>query len=375
MMLTPICLRDASRHEHLAWAQGMTLHVPDAVASALRAMGNLDGSGNAVLGDELPPVSPTAAESVRLRRAFVDSAPTASRLPFSYQFVPSSLRSALAGVMGRLQRRRAHHWASFPGWPLDLSADFVSDLASRPTRRSGPCPVLLTHDLDSPEGLRNVVSQFIAIEETVGARSLSFVVPCSWPIDHGLLAELTQRGHLIGIHGYDHSGRTPYTTSEARRLRVRAAQPLVERYRISGYRAPSLLRTRELLRELAALYQFDSSIPTSGGPFPSPNNGCATARPFQLEGIWELPLSMPRDGSLRFLGYTPGEIVRVWIDCARRIAQSGGVVVLLTHCEQRFSGNRVMLAAYRDFLEFVAHDRAFAFGAPDWLPKRAARAG
>lgn len=53
----------------------------------------------------------------------------------------------------------------------------------------------------------------------------------------------------------------------------------------------------------------------------------------------EIPLSLPRDGSLRFLGHTPKEILSLWKLCANSLADAGGVVVLLTHCESRFSGN------------------------------------
>ena len=42
----------------------------------------------------------------------------------------------------------------------------------------------------------------------------------------------------------------------------------------------------------------------------------------------------------------------------------GGVVVLLTHCEGRFSGNPPMLGAYRRFLEFVAESDAFTWSSP-----------
>ncbi len=93
-----------------------------------------------------------------------------------------------------------------------------------------------------------------------------------------------------------------------------------------------------------------------------PNNGCASARPWAVEGILELPLSMPRDGSLRFLGYSPDEIAALWIDCADLISRSRGIVMLLTHCERRFSGDERMFDAYRRFLEHVrAHPNRFVF--------------
>ena len=307
--------------------------------------------------------SVTAIDAVRLRAAFTPLPPASSRLPFSYQSVPLPMRTFVGHVLGRVQRRRSESWAKFPRWPIDLSADYVADLYGAPPSpfASGPVPVLLSHDIDTPEGLRNLVPRFLPIEESMGARSANYVVPCGWPLDHALLEETAQRGHEIGIHGYDHSNKTPFASDAERKQRIEAARPLIERYRVAGYRAPSLVRTQALLKDLAGLYRYDSSIPTSGGLFPVPNNGCASARPFRIGSLIEIPLTLPRDGSLRFLGHTAEEILEIWRSCAERIAASGGVVSLLTHCEDRFSGNAEMLSVYRRFVEFLAADGRFFF--------------
>jgi peptidoglycan/xylan/chitin deacetylase (PgdA/CDA1 family) len=318
--------------------------------------------------------TPDTAAALRERRAFTERPPTSSRLPFSYQLVPSRVRDVVARTMGRVLRRRSSSWGQFPRWPLDLSADLVLDLAGdRSPFEEGPTPVLLTHDLDSAEGLTNLVTRFLDLEERFGARSTSFVVPCGWPLDHGALAGVRERGHVLGIHGYDHANRTPFLPEAERRARLEAARPLRERYGIDGYRAPSLLRTRGLLRDLAAGFRWDASVPTSGGPFPVPNNGCASARPFRLEGIWELPLSLPRDGSLLFLGHAPEEIGELWCSLADEVARSGGVVVLLAHCEERFSGSPAMRGAYERFLEHVASNERFRFATPAEVIERAER--
>lgn len=331
------------------WAVGLTVSLPVTLAKMLR--GNDHG---AVGVDEV--------EHLRLRRAFTDAPPASTRLPFSYRIVPEWVRSLAASVIGRIKRRSMKRWAAFPRWPLDLSADFLADIAGvHSSFARGPTPVILTHDLDSPEGLRNLHVRFLDLEESVEARSTNYIVPCAWPIDHTLLGEVAARGNEIGIHGYDHSNLTPFLGQEGRRRRLRAAQSLIERYGAFGYRAPSLLRTRALIADLKAFYRYDSSIPTSGGLFPTPNNGCASARPFFVEGLLEIPVTMPRDGSLLFLGCRPHEILSLWIQCANRIADSGGIVVLLTHCEDRFSGNPVMFATYRAFLEHVATTPRFAF--------------
>ena len=342
-----------------SWAEGLAFQLPNAALRRLNACEPFAARERAV-------------EALRMWHAYTERRPISSRLPLTYQIVPPALRSILASALGRWKRRSVQRWAQFPSWPLDLSADMLADLVGCPPSpfSTGPTPVLLTHDIDSPEGLANLVEFFLDAEESVGARSTSYVVPCAWPIDHALLAEVAGRGHELGIHGYDHSNLTPYLPPGERRQRLAAALPLMERYGMLGYRAPSLLRTRDLLRDLALHYQYDSSIPTSGGLFPVPNNGCASARPFRAEGIVELPVSMPRDGSLRFLGIEPAKILATWVDCAEIIARSGGVVVLLTHCEERFSGHRAMREVYAHFLRYVAERNHFTWSSPSQVLER-----
>jgi peptidoglycan/xylan/chitin deacetylase (PgdA/CDA1 family) len=255
-------------------------------------------------------------------------------------------------------------WAAFPTFPLDLSADFVADLERGTAVIPDATPVLVSHDIDSPEGLQNLVRDFLPLEEAAGARSANYIVPCAWPVDDDAVKEVIARGHEVGVHGTDHSNRTPFLDTPARRERLDRGRAFGERYGAIGYRAPSLLRTRALLQDLATRYRYDSSIPTSGGLFPIPNNGCASARPYRLGELVEIPVSMPRDGSLRFLGYSARQILRLWIDCAERIAAARGVVVLLTHCEARFSGNSAMLGAYQGFLAHVAASTKFKFAMP-----------
>jgi peptidoglycan/xylan/chitin deacetylase (PgdA/CDA1 family) len=352
---------------HLGWAEGETFRLPDSLLRAAGLDRHLDGAGRLRVPADLPEVTVDLAVAQRRRAAFTDRKPASSRLGavFSYRHVPAALRMLYASAVGRWKRRQVDRWAAFPRWPLDLTADFLADLAAGGAARiAGPAPVILSHDLDSPEGLERAVRQFLPLEEEFGARSVNFIVPCAWPIDAGLLREVRRRGHEVGVHGYDHSNRTAFADPAERRRRLDAGRRALDEHDVRGYRAPSLLRTAGLLRDLADFYEYDGSIPTSGGPFPVPNNGCASARPFEIEGITEIPLSLPRDGSLRFLGHSPDEIAELWVSCADRIAAARGVVVLLTHCEARFSGNPPMLAAYRRFLGHVAGSGRFRWATP-----------
>ena len=349
---------------HLDWATGQRFRLP---VSVLMEFTEADESSPDEKQFGLKPIAnnsgPDQTENLRLRAAFTDQPPVSSRLPFSYRLISGRLRTFIASMVGRWKRRSQERWAAFPGWPLDLSADLLADWASDRASpwTNRPTPVVLSHDLDSAEGLDNLVEHFLNAEERVNARSTNFIVPCAWSLDHGLLGEVKQRGHEIGIHGYDHSNRTAFLPAADRERRILAGVTLARQYGASGYRSPSLLRTRELLATLSEHYAYDSSIPTSGGLFPTPNNGCASARPFRLSGLMELPLSMPRDGSLLFLGYRATEILDLWKTCAQKIHRSGGVIVLLTHCEHRFSGSTAMRNAYFSFLQFLAGDERFRF--------------
>jgi hypothetical protein len=356
--------------EALAWSENLTVQLPAPVANSL-GDGRDFSSGitiTPVIIDRARTMRSKAMhESLRLRAAFTDCPPTSSRLPISYHMLPAWLRTFTGRTIGRMKRRQVAQWADFPSWPIDLSTDFLADLffeMGHSPFAGKPVPVLLSHDIDSPEGLHSLVSCFLEIEERVGARSINYVIPCAWQLDFGLLDEVQRRGHEIGTHGYDHSNRTPFAEASERWNRLEAARPLIERYGITGYRAPSLLRTKSLLIDLASFYRHDSSMPTAGGLFPVPNNGCASARPWRIGNLWEFPLTLPRDGSLRFLSYKPADIGHLWRETTATVVRSGGIISLLTHCEGHFTGNPAMLSVYRDFIEWLASDARFCFTRP-----------
>jgi hypothetical protein len=209
--LVRVRVADVGGRERLAWAEGQEVTLPASVLDRLGCSGDrqrgvlvLPRSGGRVVAED--------ATALRLLRAFTESPPASSRLPFSYQLVPGQIRALIASAIGRWRRHQVDRWARFPMWPLDLSVDFVADLAGidRPSFADGRTPVVLSYDLDSSEGLANLLDSFVPLEEAVGARSINFVVPCAWPVDHGRLAEIHARGHEIGVHGYDHANRTPF---------------------------------------------------------------------------------------------------------------------------------------------------------------------
>jgi peptidoglycan/xylan/chitin deacetylase (PgdA/CDA1 family) len=366
--LVRICVDSKSLPQRVEWAAGMWVNFPAALARRVASRAFADPDTRALAG--------TAASELRMVAAYTPDPPTSARLPINYRRVPGPARRLVARVIGRVQWARRSAWSRFPGWPIDLSADVAADLAGCPSVPFSRSPVLLTHDIDSAEGLDNLVRVFLSIEEAVGARSANYIVPCAWPLDYAQIQEVVRRGHEVGVHGYNHANHTPFLPAQDRLQRLARGREFGDRYGAVGYRAPSLLRTKELLADLAPLYRYDSSIPTSGGPFPVPNNGCASGRPWRIGEIWEIPVTLPRDGSLQFLGYSPDAIARLWQETTQILARSGAIVSLLTHCESGFSGNARMLGAYRRFIEFIAASAKFEFVKPcDLVATMEARTG
>lgn len=368
--LTKIRITNVEQGHKAYWAENECFKVPDTILFLFRD--HYDSKKRTLFVTSDICIDYSDVEALRHRVAMTDNKPLSSKLPISYQIVSPTYRSIIASFIGKIKRKNVSKWADFPMWPIDLSVDFLADLAglNNYCLIQKKTPVILSHDIDSHEGLNNLVGMFLDIEEKVGAISSNYIVPCAWKLDENLLKEVQDRGHEIGVHGYDHSNKTPFLEKELVEKRVQEGFYKLSKYNVLGYRSPSLLRTQILMNTLKKYYSYDSSIPTTGGLFPVPNNGCASARLFKYNGIIELPLTMPRDGSLLFLGYEPNEIFKVWVKCAKKIAASKGIVVLLTHCEERFSGNKEMLTVYTDFLEFISNSPEFIWSNPSEVIKR-----
>ena len=129
------------------------------------------------------------------------------------RLIPRSAQLVARRILVRYQGR-----PEFPRWPLDDSMGRLVELYARclcmaagaselPFRWFWPEPyrsaLILTHDVESAEGLRLAVD-IADLEESGGLRS-SFNVVADWyPIDEGILRELAARGFEVGVHGIYH---------------------------------------------------------------------------------------------------------------------------------------------------------------------------
>jgi peptidoglycan/xylan/chitin deacetylase (PgdA/CDA1 family) len=211
--------------------------------------------------------------------------------------------------------------------------------------------LVLTHDLDSAGG-QTVALGLAAAERAHGLRSAWYVVGKDWPLNHEALGALHAEGHELGLHDAHHDNRGAFMAPGQLAERLDGCRELVERYEMTGYRSPSMLRTAAMYEALRGRFEYDSSIPDTG-LLPKPN-GCASVFPIEPGGVPMLPLTLPPDGQLVGLGLDSAQVAAQWIAKAEWIARAGGIAMLLTHPERGFSAEGPMQDAYGRFLAWAA---------------------
>ncbi|MEM9643396.1 MAG: hypothetical protein AAF989_00270 [Planctomycetota bacterium] len=262
-------------------------------------------------------------------------------------FIPIILRQ-------RLQRGRNHSIDVPDDWFLPQR--FVHELRS--VVEQGPhTPVIhpwpdgfqlatvLTHDVETKDGVA-LVDELARAEESLGFRSAWNFIPRKYDIDPGLLADLKNRGHEIGVHGYNHDGRL----FESRQMFMRRTKPIndaVERFGSTGFRAPMVHRNLSWLQDLNV--DYDASC-FDVDPFQAMPGGVGSVWPFMAGKLVELPYTLPQDHTLLI---TLGETTpNIWIKKMEFLRRLSGMAMLITHPD--YLDTPARLGVYRGFLEHVA---------------------
>lgn len=271
--------------------------------------------------------------------------PLFTRLPFDYRLVPSPVRAAALAAIDRLHARDPA--VGFPQWPSerrldDLRASLWAGAASRaglrleaptfPDGRRGA--VLLTHDIDSRGEISGVQELRELERQFQMPSSVGFIPQVSWPrqsLIEGLIAE----GCEVYCHDERHDGKLPYKSVHAMHAAFKRffdatsyARPLVR-----GFRSGQLLMTPELLGVLGDWFEYDLSMPDTerGGPY-APTAGCASVYPFLIDGLLEIPLTLPQDFYLTNVErYDAARMLSVWRGKLEGVLARGGVAVVNTH--------------------------------------------
>ena len=266
-----------------------------------------------------------------------------------------------AQLIARRALVRRQGLPDFPAWPLEESLDrllrfYVRCLLLASGRKeltfdwfwpeSYSAALILTHDVESAEGLRRAI-ELADLEEERGLRSSFNIVARWYPIDDGILRELRERGFELGVHGVYHD-RSMFASRPAFESQLPVVREMAERTGATGFRSPATHRVFEWLAELPL--DYDCSVPHSD-PFEPIPGGCCSVWPFFIGEVVELPYTMPQDHTLfTLLGHRS---IALWREQLERIERLHGLIELLTHPDPGYLGDRPKRALYVEFLDSV----------------------
>ncbi|MFC1889924.1 polysaccharide deacetylase family protein [Thermodesulfobacteriota bacterium] len=311
-------------------------------------------------------------DHILAERFITPAKPVTSYFPFRFHAIPGPVRGLIHKcymMAGRLApggsqvRERA--------WPVNASVDAlrwmmrasVEDAAGPCRDAAGSWPggkrfaVAVTHDVDTPAG-QGMIETLSGLDEARGVRSTWYVVGGKgFKHDHTVLEGLAERGHEIGLHGDVHDNMIALVSGEEVRRRLETCRPFIDRYDVRGFRSPSLYSSPTLRRALREYGLYDSSVPDVDiHSMVAPWRGCGSIRPFVMDGVIQIPLTMPLDDRLLGLGYSQEEIIRLLLDKFERIRELGGVVVVTTHAEPHLYKKPGRIAFYDELLASITGD-------------------
>jgi len=204
--------------------------------------------------------------------------------------------------------------------------------------------LVLTHDVESTDGLARIWD-LVELEERFGVRSSFNLVAGDYPVDIGVVRELSARGFEVGVHGWHHDGRMFESPKRFDDDCYHINQTLRE-WGAVGFRSPMMHRHPVPMQRLAV--EYDSSF-FDTDPFEPISGGAMTIWPFHMGHIVELPYTLSQDHTLiETLGDpTP----RLWLQKTHFIASHRGMALLNTHPDYLCrDGNIRMYAEYLEAL-------------------------
>jgi hypothetical protein len=127
---------------------------------------------------------------------------------------------------------------------------------------------------------------------------------------------------------------------------------------VVGFRAPILQHNQTILLALKeAGYLYDTSVPTwePKHPYTMKPHGIGTVYPLMLNGIIEIPLTLPQDHQLlSVLGFAPEEVLKTWATMTSVIRDLNGVCMFLVHPDYELANSNNDL--YEELVNIVTSD-------------------
>ena len=268
-------------------------------------------------------------------------------------------RAQLAARRVLIRRQGA---PDFPRWPFDASVASLAHFYARCALIAADKPELrfrwfwperaraalvLTHDVESEAGLRNAV-RIADLEEARGLRSAFNIVAADYPIDWGIVGELSERGFEFGVHGVHHD-RSMFSSRAEFERQQGALRLMAERLGADGFRSPATHRVSSWLGDLPVSY--DCTVPMSDPYEPQPG-GCCSPWPFFIGPVVELPYTIPQDHTTFTL--LRESTIDLWLRQLELIEGVAGLAQCVTHPDPGYLGDADKEALYEEFLAAVA---------------------
>ena len=297
-------------------------------------------------------------------------------LPIPYTLAPSKLRSFLFSA-GKVK-----HVDSYIDC-LDLDAlryllvlgieKAVGEHLQRKTWKGRKYACLITHDVDSQEGLSRALV-LKRIEERYDIQSIWFIPTEQYKLDSGVLSKLANHGE-IGAHGTRHDGKLIRLSRNSINKQLSKAKYVLEDIlglNVVGFRAPLLQHSRMVFEGLfEAGYVYDSSVPSWEPRHPSrmKSYGIGTVYPFNVGKIVEIPVSVPQDHQMiQVLNLSVKQTVEKWLEMKEAIKKLGGVCTFLVHPDYELASPEG-LGVYEELLNEISVDDQALIATPSQIAK------
>jgi hypothetical protein len=278
--------------------------------------------------------------------------PLYSRLPALYFRTPAwvklAARSAFAARQGKIEA---------------LIQRYLSVLEYVPAGDGTPVPLLLTHDVDTAEGLATL-PRLLAVEESLGLASLTFVVTHRYAWKREDLAQWAARGHAFGVHDTTHDNRLAYLPPAEVEARIARAQAALGPLDSGAFRAPAFLRSASLYEGIARRVRIDFSTNDAALVWPHPGDGLGSPFPVRYRTLAVVPTTLPRDGELLALGVDRAATLDLCRRKASQLARVGAPAVLLTHPDPTFTDTARRIDAYGELLGWLRSSGRFRLAPP-----------
>jgi hypothetical protein len=219
---------------------------------------------------------------------------------------------------------------------------------------------VITHDIEDSAGLERAL-QLKKLEEKYDICSVWFIPSNRYKLKGEIVSSLANFGE-VGCHDTKHDGKLASLSKPELIERLSQAKETLEvrgGTSIEGFRAPLLQHSPTILGAVSdSGYLYDASIPCwePKHPYTMKPHGIGTVFPFHVNGLPELPLTLPQDHQmLHALGMTPKQTVETWAKITDEIKTVGGLCVFLTHPNEL--ANAENETTYEDLLTLISSDK------------------